>query len=87
MKEGNSMAKRKTWWERDGKEILKRGYKTLYQVLLGTLLAVLPYLSDIVLESQYGKVLEANPALIAVFTYAISLIDNTIRARSKNLTL
>lgn len=81
------MAKKKTWWERDGKEILRRGYKTLYQVALGTFLAVLPHLSDIILESEYGKVFSANPALVAVFTYVISLIDNTIRSRSSKLSL
>lgn len=81
------MATTKTWWERDGKEILRRAYKTLYQVILGTLLAVLPHATEIVLDSKYGKILEASPALIAIFTYVISLVDNSIRSRSKGLSL
>jgi len=81
------MATKKTWWERDGKEILRRAYKTLYQVALGTLLAVLPHAQEIILESEYGKILSASPALVAILTYVVSLIDNTIRSRSSKLTL
>ena len=79
---------RKEKIRRQAKEIFKRFYKTVYQVVLATILSVLPlvpqYLEDSDLTNIFGA---ANPLAIVVLTGLVSGIDNAIRAQSRNLSL
>jgi hypothetical protein len=81
------MAKKKTWWERDGKDILKRAYKTVYQVVIATVIAVLPHTVEIIRDSHYGAVLEVSPVAIPILTYFVSLVDNSIRSKFPKFNL
>lgn len=67
-------------------EIIKRFYKTSYQVTLATLLSASPQILQYIQEDTL-KLSRINPLLIPVLTALISAIDNSIRASVEKFKL